>query len=116
MLVFEIDSTSKSGYLHGEPMADQSQDFRGDPSAFRTTHWSLVLAAVNVDSPKAREALEQLCQDYWYPIYAFIRRKGYDVEKARDLTQELFARLIGKDYLKTADREKGRFRTFLLAC
>jgi RNA polymerase sigma factor (sigma-70 family) len=83
---------------------------------FRSTHWSLVLAATQPDSTEARAALARLCEAYWYPLYAYIRRRGHDPEQAKDLTQELFARLIEKQYLQAADRQRGRFRTFLLAC
>jgi len=83
---------------------------------FRTTHWSLIAAAKDCDSDEAREALAALCEAYWYPLYAFIRRQGYTMEDARDLTQGFFARLLEKDYLADVDREKGKFRSFLLAC
>jgi len=82
---------------------------------FATTHWSVVLAAGESDSEPARRALETLCMAYWYPIYAYVRRKGHSPEEAQDLTQEFFAQLIAKERLRLADREKGRFRTFLLA-
>ena len=82
---------------------------------FATTHWSVVLAAGEEDSPQAREALETLCGAYWYPIYVYVRRKGYGPEDAQDLTQEFFAQLIAKHHLRQADRGKGKFRTFLLA-
>lgn len=85
-------------------------------AGFQTTHWSVVLTAAQGDSPQAAQALAALCQTYWYPVYAFIRRWGHSPDDAKDLTQELFARLIAKDYLRVVDREKGRFRTFLLAC
>jgi RNA polymerase sigma factor (sigma-70 family) len=85
----------------------------GNPR-FATTRWSLVIAAAKTPSPQARGAMEELCGDYWYPVYAFIRRRGEQVADARDLTQEFFARLLEKDYLEAADRERGRFRTFLL--
>jgi RNA polymerase sigma-70 factor (ECF subfamily) len=65
-------------------------------------------------SPEGREALERLCQTYWYPLYAYVRRRGYGPEDAEDLTQSFFARLLEREYLKLADRERGRFRTFLL--
>src|SRR5438874_12521201 len=81
---------------------------------FRTTHWSLVLAAGHPDSPEAAGALAQLCGIYWYPIYAFVRRRGYDADDAQDLTQEFFVRLLAKNYLRTADRQRGRFRSFLM--
>jgi RNA polymerase sigma-70 factor (ECF subfamily) len=81
---------------------------------FVTTHWSLVLSAQEKDSPGSLEALEALCRAYWYPLYAFARRQGQRPHDAQDLTQEFFARLLKKDYLKSAAREKGRFRSFLL--
>ena len=82
--------------------------------AFVTTHWSVVLSAQDRDSPEAREALETLCRSYWFPLYAFVRRQGRSPHDAQDLTQEFFARLLEKEYLKSAKPEKGRFRTFLL--
>lgn len=72
------------------------------------------MAAGDAGSPQAREALERLCRAYWYPLYAYVRRKGYDAPDAQDLTQSFFARLLEKDYLSAADRKKGRFRSFLL--
>jgi len=85
----------------------------GDPQ-FHTTHWSLVVAAAGQEGEKPRAALEELCQAYWYPIYAFIRRRGSSAEDARDLTQAFFATLLEKGYLADADPERGRFRSFLL--
>jgi RNA polymerase sigma-70 factor (ECF subfamily) len=82
-------------------------------ASFPTTHWSLVERAGGVSSPDAREALELLCRAYWFPIYAFIRRRGADPEAARDLTQTYFTRLLEKDLLGAADPQKGRFRAFL---
>jgi len=84
-------------------------------AGFRTTHWSLVLEAGSSASPQAAVALEALCQAYWYPLYACVRRKGHDPEDAKDITQEFFARLLRLNSLRTVGREKGRFRTFLLA-
>ena len=84
---------------------------------FATTQWSLVLAAGNRDSADARAALERLCSIYWYPVFAFVRRRGHPVEEAEDLTQSFFGRLIEKEDIAAADRDRGRFRTFLLtAC
>jgi RNA polymerase sigma-70 factor (ECF subfamily) len=83
---------------------------------FRTTHWSLIAAARDRNTDEAREAVAELCEAYWYPLYAFIRRQGYKMEDARDLTQGFFARLLEKDYLADVDRTKGKFRSFLLAC
>jgi len=87
--------------------------FRGS-AQFPTTLWSLVISAVSDRPERSREALEQLCSAYWYPVYCFIRRKGYEAEASRDLTQEFFARLVEKRYISAADRSLGRFRTFLL--
>ncbi len=78
---------------------------------FVTTRWSVVLAAKNQDS---RQALETLCRAYWYPLYAYVRRDGHTPHDAQDLTQEFFARLVEKDWLRFAGPEHGRFRTFLL--
>jgi RNA polymerase sigma factor (sigma-70 family) len=75
----------------------------------------MVLTAVRGESPQAARALEELCQAYWYPLYAYVRRRGYDSHEAEDLTQEFFARLLAKNYLTDVDREKGKFRSFLLA-
>ena len=87
-----------------------------DPAGcFATTHWSVVLAARDPASPGADAALAGLCHTYWYPLYAFVRRKGHSPHDAQDLTQAFFARLLEKNYVAQADRERGRFRTFLLA-
>jgi RNA polymerase sigma factor (sigma-70 family) len=82
---------------------------------FTTTHWSVVLAAADEASPDANQALAELCRGYWYPLYAYVRRKGYEVADAQDLTQEFFARFLEKNYLGSVDRRKGKFRSFLLA-
>jgi len=82
--------------------------------AFVTTHWSVVLAAGHNDTPRAQAALERLCRAYWYPLYAYVRRRGHSPEDAQDLTQEFFARLLARNWLGSADPGKGRFRTFLL--
>jgi RNA polymerase sigma-70 factor (ECF subfamily) len=86
-----------------------------DPRIFATTHWSVVLAAGESDAAPSQRALETLCRAYWYPLYAYVRRKGYKPEEAQDLTQEFFAQLIAKDHVRLADRNKGKFRGFLLA-
>ena len=85
------------------------------PRVFATTHWSVVLAAGQGESAPAQRALETLCRAYWYPVYAYVRRKGYRPEEAQDLTQEFFAQLIAKDHFRLADRNKGKFRGFLLS-
>jgi RNA polymerase sigma factor (sigma-70 family) len=71
--------------------------------------------AGQIDSPKASEALTQLCRTYWYPIYAYVRRRGHSPEDAQDLTQAYFSRLLEKNSLARADPNRGRFRTFLLS-
>jgi RNA polymerase sigma-70 factor (ECF subfamily) len=83
---------------------------------FATTRWSLVLAAgADVSSAGAHEALATLCETYWFPLYAFLRSRGYDAEHAQDLTQAFFARLLEKHSISQADPARGRFRSFLLA-
>jgi RNA polymerase sigma factor (sigma-70 family) len=86
---------------------------RGD--RFATTHWSMVLSAGRSHSPEASRALATLCENYWFPLYAFVRRAGYSAEDAQDLTQEFFARLLAQHFFASADRQKGKFRSFLLA-
>ena len=81
---------------------------------FATTRWSLVLEAGRRSSPQVRRALETLCEVYWYPLYAYVRRTGRQPAEAQDLTQEFFLRLVEKDSLRTADPDRGRFRSFLL--
>lgn len=83
-------------------------------TSFATTHWSLVVAAGDSASPAAREALERLCRSYWYPLYAYVRRRGRSAHDAKDLTQGFFLQLLDHGYLARADPRKGRFRTFLL--
>ena len=86
----------------------------GERARFATTQWSLVAAAAEPRSAPARSALSELCEGYWYPLYAFARRSGASAEDARDLTQGFFAELLEKGYLAQADRDRGRFRTFLM--
>jgi DNA-directed RNA polymerase specialized sigma24 family protein len=97
-------------------MAEESSHDRKpcEGRAFATTNWSGVLAAGNPRTPEAREALEGLCRTYWYPLYAYIRRKGYSPHDAQDLTQGFFLWLTSRSFLSVADRNRGRFRSFLL--
>lgn len=88
---------------------------RAPAECFVTTHWSVVLAAGRSDSTRARAALEQLCRNYWHPLYAYVRGTGYSREEAEDLTQEFFARLLAHNSVARADPARGRFRSFLLA-
>src|SRR4051812_11609638 len=82
---------------------------------FATTRWTLVLTAARRDAPQAGAALEELCQTYWYPLYAYVRRHGRTREDAEDLTQSFFMRLLEKNYLDGLQSDKGKFRAFLLA-
>ena len=82
---------------------------------FETTRWSLVLAVRDRESPDAAAALATLCETYWYPVYAFIRRSGRSSDDARDLTQAFFTRVLEKGYFGQARQERGRFRSFLLS-
>jgi RNA polymerase sigma-70 factor (ECF subfamily) len=96
------------------PSASEPDPLRLDAGSFATTHWSVVLAAGQADSPNVADALEKLCGTYWYPLYVYVRRQGNSPEDAQDLTQSFFARLLEKNYLAMADRDRGKFRTFLL--
>lgn len=94
------------------PASEASAEARGQ--VFVTTQWSVVLAASRSDTTNAQAALEKLCRTYWYPLYAYVRRRGHPAEDAQDLTQAFFARLLERHWVSDADRERGRFRTFLL--
>ncbi len=92
-----------------EPNEDSSRQHR-----FATTHWSLVVAAGKNADPAAHEALTTLCEDYWYPLYAYIRRRGYQPAEAQDLAQGFFLQLMERNVVQAADQARGRFRSFLL--
>src|SRR5688572_24710378 len=96
------------------PPANVHPDSSCERQWFATTHWSVVLNAADSLSPQSTNALESLCRSYWYPLYAFVRRRGYDAETARDLTQEFFLQLLSKRLLHVVDPAKGRFRSWLL--
>lgn len=102
-----------------EPKAGSEDGSRSDPPTgrerFVTTRWTLVLSAGRKSSPQSDRALGELCQMYWYPLYAYVRRRGYAKEDAEDLTQAFFERLLAKNYLEGLRAERGRFRAFLLA-
>lgn len=83
-------------------------------TAFPTTRWTLVVAAGDPASKERHAALVSLCENYWYPLYAYVRRRDYSADEAQDLTQEFFVRILEGRYLDRADPQKGRFRTFLL--
>ncbi|MBA3607420.1 MAG: sigma-70 family RNA polymerase sigma factor [Chthoniobacterales bacterium] len=86
------------------------------PHIFATTRWSLVLSGAEFDGgeTKPREALDELCRTYWRPIFSFVCRRGYSNEDAQDLTQDFFVMILEKNWLQQADRDRGRFRSFLL--
>ncbi len=97
------------------PVGNQGQWAAGaGVGRFATTHWSVVLAAGRQPSPQSQAALATLCETYWYPLYAYARRRGLSAEDAEDATQGFFAALLEKHYLRSVDRERGRFRSFLL--
>jgi RNA polymerase sigma factor (sigma-70 family) len=85
----------------------------GSAARFPSTQWSRIIAAGGRDSPEARESLAALCGAYWYPLYAYIRRRGHSPEESQDLTQDLFAYLLEHEVLARADPARGRFRAFL---
>lgn len=87
---------------------------RASGAGFHTTRWSMVLAAQRGSSSDASASLEALCQQYWRPLYAYVRYRGYSTHDAQDLTQEFFARLLQKQWLNAVDPARGRFRSFLL--
>jgi RNA polymerase sigma factor (sigma-70 family) len=91
-----------------------SGDSDAGDSQFHTTRWSLIVQAAGPEGETSGAALADLCRAYWYPVYAFIRRRGHAAEDARDLAQDFFATLLEKGYLADADPQRGRFRAFLL--
>ena len=95
-------------------MTSEERRSKAGRAGFPATRWSVVDAAADGDTHAAGEALEGLCRDYWYPLYAFARRSGQSAEDAKDLTQGFFAVLLDKGWLGDVDREKGKLRTFLL--
>jgi RNA polymerase sigma-70 factor (ECF subfamily) len=101
-------------HMSNPTASDQNNSAPRPSPVFVTTHWTVVLAAQDKALPESEEALESLCRTYWYSLYAYIRRLGHSSADAQDLTQGFFARLLAKEWLASADREKGRFRTFLV--
>jgi RNA polymerase sigma-70 factor (ECF subfamily) len=96
------------------PLANADSSTGFGAAGFRTTHWSAVLAAGQDSSPQAAAAMEQLCRDYWYPLYVYARRKGHQKHDAQDLTQEFFARLIRHNCFGHLRQHRGLFRSYLL--
>lgn len=97
------------------PPEENPNPVTGYGAQFAPTSWTDVLAAQRGGSAEASAALEKLCCTYWYPLYAYLRRKGFDPHKAQDLNQEFFYRLLKENYLGAVDRKRGKFRSFLLA-
>jgi DNA-directed RNA polymerase specialized sigma24 family protein len=93
---------------------EQQEPAHSGSRQFATTRWSLVLAAGQRGSPQSSAALATLCENYWYPLYAYVRRRGHQADQAQDFTQAFFARLLEKNDLAAADPGRGRFRSFLL--
>ncbi len=89
-------------------------DFKANDE-FKTTHWSLVVSSREKDSVTRRDSLGELCEAYWYPLFAYLRRKGHGPEEAADYVQSFFVELIDKDFLEAVSPEKGRFRWFLMS-
>lgn len=96
-------------------MTTESPSSSAPGDIFATTHWTVVLAAGKRHTPQSDHALEELCRTYWFPLYAYVRRRGHNKEDAEDLTQAFFAKLLEKNFLANLDSEKGKFRAFLLA-
>lgn len=101
-------------FVSPQPVQPSDPDPGTERGVFDTTHWSVVLAAGTLESPDARAALTRLCETYWYPLYCCVRRHGHSPEDAQDFTQAFIAKLLEKNQIALADRERGRFRTFLL--
>jgi DNA-directed RNA polymerase specialized sigma24 family protein len=95
-------------------MTETSAEKLRGAGEFPATHWSVVLHAAQAGSAKADAALARLCESYWYPLYVFLRRQGYQPEEAEDLTQTFFGRLVHKEILAGLTEEGGKFRSFLL--
>src|SRR5258708_817637 len=87
-----------------------------ETARFHTTRWSVIIVAAQGDTGAGKEALAKLCRLYWYPLYAFARRRGYSPHDAQDLTQGFFLHLLENRTFARADQRKGKFRSFLLAC
>lgn len=98
------------------PEPDAMPSSPGREDCFVTTRWSVVLAAGRASSPDSEQALAELCRTYWYPLYAYTRRRGHSREEAEDLTQAFFARFLERNYVAGLASERGKFRAFLLAC
>ena len=108
-----VDFAARDGYCECVGQTDKEDAVRAEH--FAPTQWSLILHAGG-QSPGCRQALDSLCRTYWYPLYAHVRRSGFDRDSAQDLTQGFFADILSRNDLATLDRGRGRFRSWLLAC
>ena len=97
-------------------MSYETRSYKSEKARFASTRWSTVLRAAQSDHPRQQEALEALCQAYWYPVYAFMRRRGVVAADAQDCTQDFFQLLVSGTLLKNVTQDKGRFRSYLMAC
>jgi RNA polymerase sigma factor (sigma-70 family) len=110
----EFDATLLGRY---KSLTVNGKDLPMDPGTahtFRTTHWSVVLAAGEQRTAQGQKALARLCQIYWLPVYAFVRKRGYPPDQSKDLTQDFFEKFLEKNSVARAVRERGRFRSFLM--
>ena len=114
---FTLVWKDRDNYNVWSPMnSDADKEGAGDPRAFATTRWSLILSAAKSESGEqtARDALDELCRTYWRPVFSFICRRGYSIEDAQDLTQDFFVKILERNWLEHADHNRGRFRSLLL--
>ena len=113
-IVRKIQRIGQSRYYGVMVPSDEIVEGVRQRTHFETTRWSKVLAAGHPSSPRHREALSELCRDYWYPLYVYLRRRGFDPHQSEDYVQGFFAWTLEKDALGKADRDRGKFRSFLL--
>ncbi len=104
----------ESNWVEMSKRQEKQESVSSDRRWFTTTHWSVVLSAKDRESKRSSDALAALCETYWFPLYAYVRRSGHTSHDAQDLTQAFFAQLLEKDFLKSVDRRRGKFRSFLL--
>src|SRR6266481_2525514 len=116
MRLLGLDQANERSISHLMPEFPDRGGLASGEAGFRTTHWSVIMAARTQDGPVAQEALARLCSIYWYPLYAFLRRRGCSPHDAEDLTQEFFYRFLERDSLVHVNPTAGKFRSFLLAC
>jgi RNA polymerase sigma factor (sigma-70 family) len=108
------DEVSRANQQQGDRSEADDHPGERNVNRFVTTRWSLVRAAGHEAGSEGRKALETLCELYWYPLYAYVRRRGHQAAQAQDLTQAFFADVLERNVLAVADEQRGRFRVFLL--